>query len=384
MRSDRYLRFINFLKNKQKVSYLLPRHMQVRIQSRLRSQFINALPHLNVNEIISNKYNTLTQQDIQTQLSRLDENPITVLGLKFRHPLYNAAGMFKSNEGYDFVNALKAGAFTFGTTTANPRTGNSKNNITHPFVVLNQSQVTLNYLGLPNAGDAVLAKHQFSNKNPHCPVIVSLMRSPDYAVNEAMEKLLQSLWLYHHNPTIDMLEINESCPNVNAPMSDLTARLTYLKEQFLDKRSRHLPVVIKLSNQIDTDYLTTITELLIKLKFDGVVVGNTVTNYDDYLKDISPCEKRLYQYFTAQFGGGLSGVVLRETSLRNVETVATVIARLQPNHEFALIRCGGIKNRQDLIESDQYGVTLNQWYTGFIDSFLHHDVQTYLTVKNAQ
>ncbi len=377
MRSDRYLQLMNILKHQQKLSYLLPKHLQVQIQSKLRTRFINALPHFDIQEILHNKYTSSAQQEIQEKLSELDDNPITVLGLTFRHNLYNAAGMFKGNAGYHFVNSLKAGAFTFGTTTANPRTGNRKNNITHPFVALGQSQVTLNYLGLPNAGDEVLSKHQFTDKHPHCPVIVSLMRSPDYPMHEAMEKLMQSLWLYHNNPTIDMIEINESCPNVNASMNDLTERLTYLKKEFLDKRSRHLPVVIKLSNQIDTEQLATITELLIKLKFDGVIVGNTVTNYTDYLQHIAPCEQQLYRYFTEQFGGGLSGVALKETSLQNIETVANVIAKLKPNHEFALIRCGGIDSRQDLIASEQYGVALNQWFTGFIESFLHNDVRTY-------
>ncbi len=177
MRSDRYLQLINFLKQKQQLSSLLPKHLQVKIQSKLRTQFINTLPHLDINEILINKYNRIEQIDIQEKLSRLDDNPITVLGLTFRHNLYNAAGMFKGNAGYHFVNNLKAGAFTFGTTTANPRIGNRKNNITHPFVALGKSQVALNYLGLPNAGDEVLSQHQFTDKHPHCPVIVSLMRS---------------------------------------------------------------------------------------------------------------------------------------------------------------------------------------------------------------
>ncbi len=378
MRSDKYLQLINFLKQQQKLSYVLPKQLQVQIQSKLRTRFINRLPDFEIDEIISHKYNRLEQQSIQEKLSALDDNPITVLGLTFRHNLYNAAGMFKGNNGYHFVNDLKAGAFTFGTTTANPRCGNKKHNITHPFVALNKSQVALNYLGLPNAGDEVLSKHQFIDKHPHCPVIVSLMRSPDYEMNEAMEKLVQSLWLYHNNPTIDMIEINESCPNVNASINDLSERLTFLKKQFLDKRSRHLPVVIKLSNQIDTEQLANITELLITLQFDGVIVGNTVTNYADYLQHIAPCEQALYRYFTEQFGGGLSGVVLKETSLQNIETVASVIAKLQPNHEFALIRCGGISSHEDLIVSEQYGVSLNQWFTGFIESFLHRDVKTYI------
>ncbi len=384
MRSNNYLQLLNFLKRQQKFSHFLPEYIQVKMQSHMRSHFIKALPHIDIDDILENKYPQREQEAIQQQLSQLDKNPITVLGLTFRHHLYNAAGMFKGNEGYDFVNALKAGAFTFGTTTANPRKGNRKKHITHPFVAFDKSQVALNYLGLPNAGDAVLSQYQFTDKHPHCPVIVSLMRSPDYAMHEAMEKLVQSLWLYHHNPTIDMIEINESCPNVNASLSDLTERLSYLKKQFLDKRSRHLPVVIKLSNQIDLGYLADITELLVQLKFDGVIVGNTVTNYGDYLPSIHPCEKKLYRYFTEQFGGGLSGVALKETSLRNIETVASVVARLQPNHEFALIRCGGIQSQQDLIDSEQYGVSLNQWFTGFIESFLCHDVQTYLRLINRQ
>ncbi len=365
MRDDTYLQFINFLKCQQKFNKILPQTFDVQ----------SCLEH---------KYPPSQRQAITAELANLDSNPITVLGLNFRHNLYTSAGMFKGTTGYEFVNGLKAGAFVFGTTTFNPREGNTKHGVKHPFVSLESSHVALNYLGLPNAGDEVISKHQFLNKDPNCPVIVSVMRSPDFAIDEATEKLVQSLWLYHENHTVDMIEINESCPNVNASngsIDELSQRLRYIADNFLHKRSRHLPVVLKLSNMINHNQLRELTTLLIELQFDGIIVGNTVTNYDDYAPQITLQDTSLYNYFTEKFGGGLSGVVLKGTSLRNVEVVAEVVEQLKPNHEFAIIRCGGINTAQDLKDSDDYGVSLNQWYSGFIGNFLQDDVKTYVNMR---
>jgi hypothetical protein len=42
---------------------------------------------------------------------------VTAMGLTFRMPLWNAAGMFKNGEAYDVVSAQGAGAYVAGTTT---------------------------------------------------------------------------------------------------------------------------------------------------------------------------------------------------------------------------------------------------------------------------
>jgi len=47
-------------------------------------------------------------------------------GIKFRQPLFNAAGMFKTGDGYKLAVAQGAGAFLAGTSTQNSRKGNIK------------------------------------------------------------------------------------------------------------------------------------------------------------------------------------------------------------------------------------------------------------------
>ncbi len=379
MRDTTFFNMVRMARQWQHLGVFLPKKMQVAMQSKTRTMFMQRLQRLRVADVLERNYASTERVHIQQQLEMLDTQPIEVLGLKFRHSLYNAAGVFKGVEGYRLVDDLKAGAFTFGTTTHNPRTGNTKYGVHHPFIALEQSQAAVNFLGLPNQGDSVLSQHQFVYKSPYCPVIVSVMRSPDYhSVNEAMVKLIESLFMYHNNSTIDMIEINESCPNVGASMEALVDRLRFIQDQFLVKRTRHLPVVLKLSNAMDPEGIKNITEHLIRLGFDGVVVGNTVTNYADYMQRISQREQALFEYFTQAFGGGLSGLPLKATSLRHAEVVAEVIERLKPAHEFALIRCGGIYTAQDLIESRSYNISLNQWFTGFIEAFLTHDIQTYV------
>jgi dihydroorotate dehydrogenase len=335
-------------------------------------------------------------------------------GLKFRLPLMNSAGMFKNGEGYNIVANQGAGGYIGGTSTGNPRTGNIKHGITHPFISLPKSHATLNYLGLPNQGDEVLAKKIITpHKVDGCPIGWSVMRSPDYEIAEklylkcskfevfdkrrnlqivnkernqkaqmmtiqSIDKLIQSLWLYHDNQHIDFIEINESCPNIKVDAGDITKRLYYIAENFLTKRTRKLPVILKLSNDLSLHNLPKLLDVVFECKFDGINLGNTSTDYIDARKSIlDQKEQQFFDYFISNFGGGLGGDLLKTKSLALCAAAVNYREIVKPNYEFHIIRTGGINRIQDILDSNNAGITLNQWYTGYFDNYITHGDKLY-------
>lgn len=345
---------------------------------------ISDLSYIKINSIGRKQYEKLfSKQNIQSQ--KLDNvNLETFLwGIKFRNKICNSAGMFKNGEGYDLSAQLGAGAYIGGTSTYNPRVGNDKNNIKLPFVRLPKSKMTLNFLGLPNLGDEILSKKIFTaNKIEGCPIGWSVMRSPDYKTEEAEEKLIKSLFLYQANPQMDFLEVNVSCPNVKKSSQGILASLSYISEEFLKKRTRHLPVVVKLSHDITEDSLREVLKSLVELGFDGVNLGNTSTEYLNYLLKVDEAEKSIFKTFTESFNGGIGGKALKSKSLKLCKFASEELKKINLKNEFHIIRTGGIESAEDLADSALAGVSYNQWQTGFFFNYTEHGDEVYRKILN--
>ena len=340
----------------------LPAPWQIRLASWGRQQFM---------------YN-FNQHHPKESITPHPKHTISMWGIEFRAPLSNSAGMFKNGESYDTVAALGAGAYIGGTSTANARTGNLKNGIALPFISLYNSKSAINFLGLPNLGDQVLSQINITtNKIKGCPIGWSVMRSPDYAENEGLAKLIESLWLYHNHPQIDFIEINESCPNIKIGGGSIIPRLQIIAREFLDKRTRKLPVVVKLSTDLTLDGLAPILEELIRLKFDGINLGNTSIDYTNVKPQLNSKDIQIFDYFTQNFGGGVSGLPLKNKSLQLCAEAADLLNKFKPNHEFHIIRSGGIDSLADIEESRAHGISFNQWYTGFFNNYARDGDQVY-------
>jgi dihydroorotate dehydrogenase len=339
----------------QPVLRRLPLKWQVRLASLGRSYFSQHLP-------AAAKVSRYLPPD---NLAR------SLWGLTFQSPLMNAAGLFKNGHGYDIMAKLGAGAFLGGTSTANPRQGNRKQQINLPFIALPRSQAALNWLGLPNAGDEILLNQSVtSHKNPRCPVGWSVMRSPDFPEDQALQRLIHSLWQLHDNLQFDFIELNESCPNINHAGGSILPRLTIIGEEFLAKRRRNLPVILKLANDLTEASLYPLLECAVRVGFDGVCLGNTATNYAQFRSLIESSEQDMFNYFIQQFGGGLSGAPLRNNSLKLCQVAQDYLTKIKPQQEFHVIRCGGVSTAADLVASQQSGIFLNQWYTGLLTNWL--------------
>lgn len=301
----------------------------------------------------------------------------TLWGLVFRSPILNAAGMFKHGEGYEVAARQGAGAYLAGTTTARPRAGNRRHGTRTPFVPYPRSGAASNWLGLPNPGHrAVAARLAKLPRVDAFPIGASLAVTDDDGPDEEtrLAGCVAGLELYAE-AGVDFLEINESCPNTADDargFADLRRRLTHLCDGFLDRRRRRLPVIVKFSCDAPLDEVPLLLELLAELGYDGVNFGNTSTAYDAHRAAIAAPERALYDHFRRRYGGGVSGRPLKDRSLALAAAAVDDLRRRPPPREFHVIRTGGVEDASDLRRSEEAGVALVQWYSGYFEAFARH------------
>jgi dihydroorotate dehydrogenase len=312
-------------------------------------------------------------------------HPVKVWDIEFNNNLFNAAGMFKSGKGYQMTALEGAGAWLAGTSTSLPRAGNSKLNILHPFLPLPNSKSAVNWLGLPNDGHFALASKIIKiSKVKGCPIGVSVSSDPSESGLQALKSLVEGITVLS-NSGADFIELNESCPNVsghgknsnNELDTNMLERLEYIKNNILKKRTKNLPVIVKYSVDTDLELLKKLIPVLVDYGFDGINLGNTSTTYNEYLPKFNQKEKKIFEYFISNFGGGVSGNLIKEKSLLLCAETSKILNSINLKKEFNIIRTGGIDSYQDLIESGNAGVTLNQWYTGYFENFTNYGHNLY-------
>lgn len=301
----------------------------------------------------------------------------TLWDIEFQLPLFNAAGMFKKAEGYYTVAAQGAGAYLAGTATYSSRKGNIKNGIFHPVLPYHSSGAASNWMGLPNEGFEVLAKRISKiEKVKGCPVGISLSYIPDTENESALKQVIDGMFLFD-KAKVDFIELNESCPNIKhngienhmEENKNLLLRLELIAEKYLSKRKRNLPVIIKFSNDTSVEQIPDLLDKIIELGFDGINFGNTSTDYSLFESEIDRNDIKNFQYFMKNFNGGLSGKLLKKTSLELSSTAVKIIKNKNLHNEFHVIRTGGIEYEQDINDSNNSGVSLNQWFTGYFSAF---------------
>jgi dihydroorotate dehydrogenase len=306
--------------------------------------------------------------------------------IKFNSSLFNAAGMFKHGEGYHTVSRQGAGAYLAGTTTKLKRSGNIYSGIKHPAVAFPRSAMAVNWMGLPNEGHEIVAKRLSRiDKIEGCPVGASIGSDPQQTGIDALNGIIDGFILYA-NANVDFIELNESCPNVEHEHSTetidgldkaLVKRLEYISQHYIRNRGKYIPLIVKFSNDTAPELVPAIINLLVTLRFDGVNFGNTSTNYAALQKSIISSERKLYNFFTGEIGGGLSGRALKTRSFALASLAVKSLANVNPPQEFHIIRTGGIETYADIKLSEAAGISLNQWFTGYFDAFARYGHNVY-------
>ncbi len=158
-------------------------------------------------------------------------------------------------------------------------------------------------------------------------------------------------------PFADYLAINVSSPNTvglrrlqgREALEGLLTALTRRRAQWLGSSGKSVPLLVKLSPDLDNSELDDALDVIQRLKVDGVIATNTTLSREGLL---SPLRDQ---------AGGLSGAPLRERSTRMVREITR-----RTGGQLPVIGCGGIGDAATAQEKLDAGAVLVQVYTGMI------------------
>ena len=247
---------------------------------------------------------------------------VNIAGVEWKNPVTVASGTFGSGAEYsDFVDLNKLGAVTTKGVANVPWAGNAT-----PRVAETPSGM-MNAIGLQNPGIELFCERdipylkQFDTK-----IIVNVCGHAPEEYLAVVERLADE--------PIDMMEINISCPNVNAGflafgqdarnVEELTAQIKKLAKQ---------PVIMKL-----TPNVTDITEMAKAAEAGGADAVSLINTLTGMKIDINR-----KTFAVANKTGGVSGPAVHPIAVRMVYQVAQAV-------QIPIIGMGGIASAEDAIE----------------------------------
>lgn len=277
-------------------------------------------------------------------------------GLTFSNPVGLAAGFDKDGIALQPLAALGFGFLEAGTVTYHPQPGNDRPRLFR----LPIDHALINRAGFNNEGAAAFAKRVSAHK-PDCVLGVSIGKSKVVPLETAVDDYLKSFELVY--PVADYIAVNVSSPNTpglrdlqQAPQLDTLLSVLQSRNKQLateHSRSTELPILVKLSPDLDSTELLEIVDVVRRNNISGLIATNTTTARSNL--HTSP------EKVSAAGEGGLSGQPLRR---RSTEMIATLYNMTQGS--MPLIGAGGIFTAEDAWEKISAGASLVQIYTGFI------------------
>ena len=255
---------------------------------------------------------------------------VKIAGKEFKNPVTVASGTFGSGREYsEFIELSKLGAVTTKGVSNVAWEGNPTPRIAEVYGGM------LNAIGLQNPGVDVFIERDLpflEQQNTGIIVNVCGKTLEDYI--EVVERLSES--------SVDMFEINISCPNVKeggiafGQSPDLIKEIT----STLKSRSKK-PIIMKLSPNV-TD-ITVMARAAQEAGADAISLINTITGMKI---DI---HKR--KFVLANKTGGMSGPAIKPIALRMVYQAAQVV-------DIPIIAMGGITTAEDAIEFIMAGASM--------------------------
>lgn len=305
------------------------------------------LPPETAHELALHSLSLLPPRLIEKRFS----NPITRFGLTFPNPVGLAAGFDKNGVALRSLAALGFGFIEAGTVTYHPQPGNARPRLFR----LPADQALINRAGFNNDGAAAFVRRVERNR-PDCVLGVSIGKSKITPLSDANEDYVKSFELVYN--VADYVAVNVSSPNTPQlrelqQSEQLTSLLSVLQSRGRELEGRYekrVPLLVKLSPDLERREIEMIVDVLERLKIDGIIATNTTVSRDNLLTDAS------------RFGeGGLSGRPLQKRSTQMIAELYQLTGGRIP-----LIGVGGIFTAEDAWEKISAGASLVQLYTGFI------------------
>lgn len=285
----------------------------------------------------------------------LADDPIEVMGLRFKNKVGLAAGLDKNGDALSAWAKMGFGFVEIGTVTPLPQVGNPKPRLFR----IPEKQAIINRMGFNNQGIDYLLKNLEEYRLNHSdgPLIgVNIGKNAITPINKATNDYL--ICLKKAYQLADYITINISSPNTKNLRSlqgkdQLYQLLKILKDEQLvlsEKYGKYTPLVVKLAPDMSEAELLESIEVITTVKLDGVIATNTTLSRD-----------AVQGLENAEEAGGLSGAPLTTKSTQVVKILVDNLPESIP-----VIAAGGIMNGDDAVAKIKVGAKLVQVYSGFI------------------
>ncbi len=293
-----------------------------------------------------------------------------IFNKELNNPIGIAAGFDKNAEVYNPLFKLGFGLVEVGTITPLKQYGNSKPRVFR----LIEDQALINRLGFNNHGsDVVLNRIKSNNKLGVLGINVGPNKDSDNRINDYL------IGIEKFHEVADYITINISSPNTEnlrnfhdeRKLQDLLKSVSE-KKKSLDS---NIPIVVKISPDIDENQINLISEILLENDISGIIVSNTSESSRDILKNIQRYQK-----------GGLSGKPIEKKSNLLINKFYNLL-----KGKIKIIGVGGVDSGQSAYEKFLLGADYIQLYTGMvfqgpnIASIIKKDLKELLTrdgIKN--
>ena len=277
--------------------------------------------------------------------------PTRVMGIDFPNPVGLAAGLDKNAAYVDALAHLGFGFIEVGTVTPQPQAGQPRPRLFR----LPEKKALINRMGFNNVGI-----EQFLNnlaRQDYRGILgINIGKNATTPLENAIEDYKTALMRAY--PHASYITINISSPNTEGLRSlqndtylkPLLEELKNQQRKLAEEYKRYIPLVIKLSPDMNEPQLEFMANQLIAFEIDGVIAVNTTVSRAGIVGDI-------YEHET----GGLSGAPLTQRSTEVIQQLHPILANKIP-----IIASGGIMSAEDAMNKFKAGASLVQLYTGLI------------------
>lgn len=279
------------------------------------------------------------------------DNPVEVMGLKFKNPIGLAAGADKNGEAIDGFGKLGFGFIEVGTVTPLAQDGNPK---PRQFRILDAEGI-INRNGFNNLGVDVLVENVKRAKYDGI-LGINIGKNAVTPIENALDDYQICLRkVYEH---ADYITVNISSPNTKnlrslqygGALDELLSGLKAEQAQLSQKFQQYKPLVLKIAPDLTEEEIASVADSLIRHRIDGVIAGNTTLSRETVAGLIN-----------AEQVGGLSGKPLNALSTKLIMRLAKEL-----NGALPIIGSGGIHSLASGQEKIDAGAKLLQVYSGLI------------------
>ena len=294
-----------------------------------------AIKSLKFNVLPKSIFNVQGEEQLETNL----------LNERIPNPIGLAAGFDKSAEVYNSLFKLGYGFVEVGTITPKRQLGNSKPRVFR----LEKDRALINRLGFNNHGSEIVSK-RISDNLPSGFLGINI--GPNKDTKNKDEDYF--ICLSKLSSFAGYITINISSPNTeglrNFHEEKALEKLLLGVNKIKKDKNIVKPLVLKISPDIKDNEISSIIELILKHKIEGIIVSNTTDSHREKLSDIQKNEK-----------GGLSGQPLKDISTKLIKKFYR-----ETKGKIQIIGVGGVDSGHAAFEKICAGADAVQLYTGMV------------------